>query len=180
MKFHTASIRKGMIFLAILAILVISAAFPVIAVKAAGIHLQDVPPPVQPATVDFDGLLASLKNLGGIAALIAVLVNVGKRFNIVKDGQSGSWSAGLNILALIGLLFAQSDGYTNLIPVIDAQAGQFSEVISVVLAFAFQLFVSRKTHASVLSGLPLIGKSHTGRVAGESITVLSTTLESTE
>lgn len=166
MKLHRIFTTLFILFLVILA-----ASVPAIVVQAAPAFPQEAQPP---APVDIDALVSSLPGLAGVAALITLLVNVGKRFGLVKDGQAPTWSAGLNLLALIGLFIAQVTGYTNLIPIIDEQAGSLALALSAVLAFVFQLFASRIAHDNALAGAPLIGTSHSGRQAGESVTTIET------
>jgi hypothetical protein len=156
----------------VLSVLVIAAGFPVVVAQAAPASFpvfQEAPPP---PPVDFSSLLATLTSLAGAGALIAALVNIGKATGIVKDGTAPTWSAGLNIAVLIGLFVAQVFGYSNLVPAIDTQAGEAATVIQVVLAFIVQALAARKTHESVLAGLPAIGKSHSLRMAGESNSVV--------
>jgi len=104
-----------------------------------------------------------------VGTLIAALVNIGKSFGFVQDGTAPVWSAVLNIVALIALFAAQISGYANLVPVFDAQAGEFSNMLNVVVAFLVQFMASRKSYESALAGLPVIGKSYSLRLAGESI-----------
>jgi len=162
MKLH-----RLFVSLFVLAILVIAASVPVLVAHAAP-GFQELPPaPAAPSAVDFADLVGTLTSLAGVAALIAVAVNLLKQIGIVKDGQAGSWSAGLNLAALIGLFAAQVAGYSNLIPVIDEQAGALAVVLSTVAAYVFQVFISRKAHDSALAGLPAVGASYSGRLAGE-------------
>lgn len=166
------------LFVVVLAVLLIASALPSQVVQAApvpGVHFQEATPPAE--AVDIDSLVFSLKNLVGVGALIAALVNIGKATGIIKDGQAGIWSAGANVIGLAGILFAQSAGYTTLLPALDAQAGELANVISVVFAYVFQLWISRKTHEAALAGLPLVGKSHSNRVAGENWNTLEVSAE---
>jgi len=152
-------------FLIVIVILVLAFGLPVMAVTSSA-QAGDMAP------VSMDSLLNSLKNLTGVAMLIAVIVNIFKALGVVKDGQAGTWSAGLNILVLLLLFIAQITGYAHLVPAFDEQANQFSQVITAIFAFVYQLFVSRKTHDSVLAGIPLIGMSYSGKVPGETITAM--------
>lgn len=125
---------------------------------------QDVAPVSQ---LDFGALVDSLKSLVGISALIAAIVNIGKSAGWVKDGQAGTWSAILNLVALVGLCAAQLSGYANMIPWIDSQAGGLAAVASTVFMFVAQVWLSRQVHASVFAGLPVIGTSNSARQAGD-------------
>ena len=94
----------------------------------------------------------------GAAAIIAVVINVGKSFGWLKDGQAQNASFVLNLLGLVALgalrVFKPEVSITEL----DAQAAQLANVLSVVVAYVVQLLGSKTTHL-VLSGVPLFGKS---------------------
>ena len=49
-------------------------------------------------------------------------------------------------------------------------------IVTVILAFVVQLIATRKTHDTALAGLPVIGKSHSLRTAGESVATIETTI----
>jgi hypothetical protein len=142
---------------------VVFASIPAIVLRAMPASLQTPPPATVPG---LDDLVWTFKSLTGVAMSIAVLVNVLKTTGVAKDDTAGNWSAGLNLAALVALFVAQVLGYSNSVPAFDRQAGELANVLSVVFAFAWQIYVSRKTHGSLLAGLPVVGTSHTGRKAG--------------
>jgi hypothetical protein len=125
----------------------------------AAVHQAEVP--------SLDDVLATLKNLGGVALLFAAIVNAGKQFGWIKDGQAPQVSLGLNLLAFVGLAVLQILGKGDLVPAVDANAGALAAVINSIIVLIFQLYVSRKVHDEVLAGLPVIGFSFSGRKAGE-------------
>ena len=104
-------------------------------------------------------LLVLWGSLGGFGALIAFVVNILKTAGVVKDGQAKTWSAGLNLLGLAGLLavgvYAPDLDLTNL----DQQVQQFVDVGLVVFAYIVQLLGARLGHESV-RGVPVFGKSY--------------------
>jgi len=151
-------------FAAMICFLLIFAFMPAIIVHAAP---QFAPVFQEPATPSLDDLLVTLKNLGGLAMLFAALVNAGKQFGWITDGQAPAASLVLNTLALGGLVALQLTGKADTVPAIDKDAGLLATAINAVLALIFQLYVSRKGHENVLAGMPLIGKSFTGHKAGE-------------
>lgn len=104
-------------------------------------------------------LLAQWAALGGFGALIAFLVNILKTFGLVKDDQAVTWSTGLNLLGLAGLLFAGIYSPEVDLGAIDAKVGEFVQVGLVVFAYIVQLLGSKLSHATV-RGVPLIGKSY--------------------
>jgi hypothetical protein len=106
-----------------------------------------------------EDLLKLLGSLGGIGALVAALVNIGKTVGWIKDGQAPTFMTGFNLLILI-LLFAlgifrpQAD-----IAGADQIAGQLAVVLITVFGFVWQLISSRLTH-DALKGVPVLGKSY--------------------
>jgi hypothetical protein len=151
----------------VLCVVLIAASMPVMAVSA----FDGTPPPVlvpaSPPTLD--QLLTSLLSLGGFAAFVAALNNAGKKLGLVPDGKAGAVSLVLNLVGLVGLAGLQLAGRADLIPVLDANAGSIAQALTAVVALVFQLYISRTTHTNVLAGMPLVGKSHSERQAGQGI-----------
>ena len=103
-------------------------------------------------------LLVVWAGLAGFAALIAFLINILKVIGWVKDDQAQTWSAGLNILGLAGLL-AAGIWFPDLdIEGLDAQVAQFVNVGMVVFTYVIQLLSSKVAHIAV-RGATVIGKS---------------------
>ena len=103
-------------------------------------------------------LLAQYAGLVGVAALIALVINVLKTLGIVTDGTAQNWSAGLNLVCLTGLLVLQIFAPQIDVAILDAKIAGLVEVGVVVLGYVLQLLGSRVTH-SIVSGVALIGKS---------------------
>jgi hypothetical protein len=122
---------------------------------------------------DVGALGETLKTLGGVAALIAAIVNMAKQIKLpngtmlVQDGTAPAWSTVMNILAMIFIFYLRMRGGADLLPAIDAQSGQLATVLSTIVAFVVQIFFTRKIHDVALAGIPLVGKSNSGKVAGE-------------
>lgn len=103
-------------------------------------------------------LLVEWAALGGVAAIIAVVINVLKYFKLVADGQAQSWSAALNLIAMavfVGLKIYKPD--IDLAG-IDAEIAKVAEIALIILGYVMQLGISKGTHAAV-RGVPLVGKS---------------------
>ena len=150
--------------MSILCFMIVFAFLPAIAVQAA----PSVAPAFQePSVPSLDDLLVTLKNLGGVALLIAALVNAAKQFGWITDGQAPAASLAMNTLALVGMVALQLTGKADTVPGLDQNAGALAIALNAVLALVFQLYIARKGHESVLAGMPLIGTSFTGRRAGE-------------
>ncbi len=104
-------------------------------------------------------LLAQWVGLTGFAGLIALLINVLKSVGVVKEGQAGNWSTGLNLLGLIGL-YALRFYRPEIDPgAIDIQVKTFVDFGMVVFSFILQLISAKGMHALV-RGAPVIGKSY--------------------
>ncbi len=107
------------------------------------------------------GLVDQLMVLGGFAAMVAVIINVLKTFGVVKDGQAGTWSTGLNLAGLIGLFVAGIVAPEFDIPGLDANLAQIAEILSLIFAYIMQNWISKGTHSVFSSGqVPVIGKSY--------------------
>lgn len=111
-----------------------------------------------------EGLLSfveQLMALGGFAALIAVVINVLKSVGVIKDGQAGTWAAGMNLAGLIGLFVAGIVAPEFEVAGLDANMAQIAEILSLIFAFILQNWVSKGTHSVFSSGgVPVIGKSY--------------------
>ena len=103
-------------------------------------------------------LLTQFSTLVGVAAFIGLLINVGKVAGIVKDTTAQNWSAGLNILGMIGLLALKLFKPELDVSVIVSAAGQIAAAGVVILGLLVQLGVSKITNFFV-KGVPVIGKS---------------------
>lgn len=151
-------------FVAVFSLILVFLSMPMIVVHAA----PDLAPVTQePTPVTLPDLVRTLETLGGFAMLFASLVNVGKKLGWVQDDQAPAWSLGLNALGLATLVGLQLSGKFDMVPMLDSNAGALAVVINSILGLIFQLYISRKTHESVLAGMPLVGKSCSGRRAGE-------------
>jgi hypothetical protein len=69
---------------------------------------------------------------------------------------------------MVLIFYIRMRGGADLLPAVDAQAGMLATFLSTVVAFVVQIFLTRKVHDVALAGVPLIGKSFSGRIAGES------------
>lgn len=106
-----------------------------------------------------DQLLAQLAALGGLAVLIAWLVNLLKIVGIVKDGTAQTWTAGFNLVAL-ALLWAARIWYPGLdVEGLDEALQAVLVVALPVLNWLVSLLISKLTHAA-FRDVPWIGKSY--------------------
>lgn len=99
--------------------------------------------------------------LAGVAALIAALVNIGKVVGIVKDGDAGKWSAGLNLGAMIALVAIRIFAPQYALADLDTAAAGIASALVIVIGYVGQMFVSEKTHDLLNTArIPLVGYSY--------------------
>ena len=124
-----------------------------------------------PATFDLDDLLVTAKTLTGVALFWAAVQNFGKLASpkLFPDNSAPKWTLATQTITLVALVALQLSGRAELIPVIDQNAGMIANLLTAFIALAYQFLVARTGHQNVLAGLPGIGFSHSGRVAGESL-----------
>jgi hypothetical protein len=95
----------------------------------------------------------------GLAAFIALLVNVLKLLKVVKDGTADKWVAGFNlagmlVIYLLGIFKVQVD-----LEGVDAQFAELAVVGNFILQYVISLLGSKATYFAV-KDLPVIGKSN--------------------
>jgi len=110
----------------------------------------------------FDQILELIKqwgSLAGIAACIAILINVFKELGWVKDGKAQAWSVVLNMAAMGAMIGLKVFLPEASIPAVDEKLKFVAEAIAVILGLVLQLGVSKASYEKALKGAPLIGKS---------------------
>lgn len=110
--------------------------------------------------VDLITLVNQFLALGGVGALIAVIVNILKAAGLVKDGQAPLFVTGLGIAGVIALLGLNifRPGYD--VNGLDETARQIAMLLEIILGFVVQILAARATHRG-LAGTPVFGKSFT-------------------
>lgn len=116
-------------------------------------RLQDAPP------TDLTGLAVQFGALLGVAALVAALINAGKTFGVVKDGDAPKWSLALNTVGFLALVVTRLFAPQVDPAAADQAAGQVAQILVLVLGLVSQ-FGAAKLANNGLRGLPVIGKSH--------------------
>jgi hypothetical protein len=155
--------------LIILVVLAVSFAFGIPSL-AAGSHVTQgaalrAAPSLPP--LDLTTVLVTFGSLTGTAIFIAALVNTLKLTGAIKDGDAPTWSAALNLAALVIVITLQVLGKANIVPALDSQAGTIAGILTAIGGFIYQIFASRIAHEHALAGLPVIGTTTSGRVAGD-------------
>jgi hypothetical protein len=164
--------RKLFLIAGVIAILFVFVSVPFLAVSAAAQSapvVQETPPDIFAVINMIEAFAKTAATLTGFALLWAAVSNAGKFLtpSLFPDGSAPSWNLVFQIVTLITLVGLQLSGNSNLVPLIDAQAGAIANVITSILSLAYMLYGSRLGHENIFAGLPLIGTSYSGRLAGE-------------
>ena len=104
-------------------------------------------------------ILLGFTSLAGVAALIALIINVLKTLGVVKDGTAQNWSAGLNLAAMVILFVLKIFVPTVDIEGVDAKIVEFLPVATVVIGYVLQLLSSKLTYLAI-KGIPVVGRSN--------------------
>lgn len=111
--------------------------------------------------MNFGELAAQWSALVGMAALIAVIINVLKLTGLVKDGNAQTWSAGLNLAGMSALFILKVVDPEIDLGKADELAGGFAQVAMLIIGYVSQLLASKATHLAVRN-VPFIGTSLNG------------------
>jgi len=104
-------------------------------------------------------LLVLLGSLGGLAAVIAGVINLLKIPGWLPDGWAPVVSGGFNLLALVAL-FVLGVRFPDVdVLGIDKQLAEFAAVAVPFFTYALQLLLTKLGHTA-LRGIPGIGKSY--------------------
>ena len=110
--------------------------------------------------MELNQMVTLLASLVGFASLVSFLVQAGKYFGVVKDGDAQKVVAGLNLLALAFIFGAKVFFPEFDIVKFDGQIGQLTTMLTAVFGYVMMLFGSKFTYAQ-LKGIPFLGKSFT-------------------
>jgi len=110
-------------------------------------------------------LLALFVSLAGFAAFIAFIVNILKRFGVVKDDTASMWVKVINLvgLVIVGVLYLFLPGTIQVVDQVLGLLAQLGGVLLPLLALAagwpLANAISGKVHDNV-RGVPLLGYSN--------------------
>jgi hypothetical protein len=107
-------------------------------------------------------IIQQFEMLAGFAAFVAALINAGKTFGVVKDGQAPIYSAIISLLGMI--VFIGFKLFSPSIDVIgwDAKLKDVADVLIYALGIAVSLGLPGVFHNIFkTSSIPVIGKSFT-------------------
>jgi len=102
-------------------------------------------------------VLGQFAGLLGVAALLSLLVNAGKRFGLVPDGSGGKVFAGLQLVAVAARVFLRLYAPFSLVE-LDAKAAEFAQAGAVIFGYIVSLRFGQGVHytASEMK-LPVVG-----------------------
>lgn len=109
--------------------------------------------------MSFDNLIVLYASLAGIGALIALIINILKYAKVVQDDTAQTWSAALNLVALVAIVVVSVAYPSTDLIAIDAQIGKGVEAAMLIFGYVVQLISSAQTH-NVLRNVPVIGTSY--------------------
>jgi hypothetical protein len=92
-------------------------------------------------------------SLVGLQLLLSLLIDVLKYAGVVDAGTSGKWSAGLNLLTLIGVVVWLKLYPTFDIYALDTQLLELGKVLTLVFAYITQLIGTKAIHQVTVNGL---------------------------
>ena len=96
----------------------------------------------------------------GVPALVAVIINVLKFFDIVKDGDAKKWMLLLSIAATYALQAWKIFDPSANIDIADESLANIAKLLGWVFTVAIDMKVGPAFHDAI-RGIPLLGKSYT-------------------
>lgn len=99
-------------------------------------------------------------SLGGFAVLVSLLVNLGKKIGLVKDGYADKWHAGLQILVFILVASIDIFGLEIDLLQVDNVAGLVADLGAILLGILGMLGIGGFTYSKVRGVIPGVGFSH--------------------
>jgi len=99
--------------------------------------------------------------LAGVAALVSAVVNVGKSFYLIPDGQASNVSAVLSTAAFIALVYLKIFVPSVDVAALDKEAAAFASFMLYALGYALELGLPSKFHSFLKdASVPWFGYSH--------------------
>lgn len=121
-----------------------------------GLQIEIEPDPALWATI------TQFLTMGGFAALVAIGINICKAFGWIKDGTSGTISAIVNLVGLVGVFVLQNYVPNVSITLIDEHMTIIAQILTSIFTYVYQYWISAKTHGVLSAGnVPIIGTSLT-------------------
>jgi len=104
-------------------------------------------------------VLGQFAGLLGVAALLSLLVNAGKRFGLVKEGYGGKVFAGLQLVAIAVLVYLRLYAPFSLVE-LDAKAAEFAQAGAIIFGYLVSLRFGQDAHYTAKDlDIPVVGFS---------------------
>jgi hypothetical protein len=110
--------------------------------------------------MDIQMLLTYVLGLAGVAGLISVVIDVLKRFGLVKDGDAPTWQVGAQLIVLVVVYVLKVFAPAFDVDGVDVKLTEFLTAFVPFLNFILDNFIGKLTHKA-LRGAWLVGTSHT-------------------
>lgn len=110
-----------------------------------------------------EDLFVLFGSLAGVALLIPVLIGIGKKVGLIKDGQSGAWHKGLQVIAFVLVAVVDVFGLNVDLAFADEIAGMVAQVGTLILTLLGMFGVGSTTYELAKNRVPLVGYSFSGK-----------------
>lgn len=110
--------------------------------------------------LSLDQIVDVAGTLVGVAAVVALLLNVLKWSGALPDGWAGLISAGINLAVLVVIAVVLKVNPAFNFASFDAQAGEFAQTAAVLFAYIVQITSSKSAHRFMSSGLGIKAATH--------------------
>ena len=101
----------------------------------------------------YEQALLAVGALTFLPLLIALVINVGKTLGIVDDGTAGKWSAGMTLLAFVGVAFLFKLYPTFDLASLDVRLTDILKAVTVLVGYVLELVANKKAHAFYVKNL---------------------------
>lgn len=124
------------------------------------VNAMQEPTPPDPLNVMLE-ISVAFASLIGIAALVTILVQIGKLIGFVQDATANKWAAGLNLLFFIALVLLGIFRPDLTLDFLDGYAGRIAQVLVYLLGFVIQITRSKPIYDAMKAArVPLLSKSY--------------------
>ncbi len=104
----------------------------------------------------------------GVAAVVAVVINALKMFNVIKSDAAPTWSLAMNLVGTAAMLVFGMNLSSEQTTEVNSNLTLVATAASAVLQLVGQLLVTWLTHKGLsAANVPVLGTSNTKRIAGK-------------
>jgi hypothetical protein len=103
--------------------------------------------------------------LAGVSALVSMLVQIFKLAGLIKDGNTGKWTAAFNLAAFVVLVYFGVFQPSVALEVLDGYAAYLAQIALFVLGFVVQMTTAKPVYAAFKNArVPLFGFSYSAKL----------------